>query len=92
MYSLLIMTLYIQVRSREFPAWLELTGLDKKNVLAYNCRDFLTHQKNMCLGAKKNRLIETVLLSTKNICFGSEIRKLFLWYALLTKGLLSLRT
>ena len=25
---------------------------------------------NMCLGAQKNRLIETVLLSTHNICFG----------------------
>ena len=39
------------------------------------------------LGAQKNRLIETVLLSTHNICFGWEIRKLFFWYALLTKGL-----
>ena len=29
----------------------------------------------MCLGAQKNRLIETVLLSTHNICFGREIRK-----------------
>ena len=29
------------------------------------------------LGAQKNRLIETVLLSTHNICFGfREIRKL----------------
>ena len=26
---------------------------------------------------KKNRLAETVLLSTHNICFGWEIRKLF---------------
>ena len=26
------------------------------------------------LGAQKNRLIETVLLSTHNICFGLEIR------------------
>ena len=25
---------------------------------------------NMCLGAQKNRIIETVLLSTHNICFG----------------------
>ena len=39
------------------------------------------------LGAQKNCLIETVLLSTHNICFGWEIRKLFFWYALLTKGL-----
>ena len=30
----------------------------------------------MFLGAQKNRLIETVLLSTHNICFGLEIRKL----------------
>ena len=29
-----------------------------------------------------------VLLSTHNIRFGSEIRKLFFWYALLTKGLI----
>ena len=28
------------------------------------------------LGAQKNRLIETVLLSTHNICFDQEIRKL----------------
>ena len=27
------------------------------------------------LGAQKNRIIETVLLSTHNICFGSAIRK-----------------
>ena len=36
------------------------------------------------LGAQKNRLIETVLLSTHNICFGWEIRKLFFRYALLS--------
>ena len=28
------------------------------------------------MGAQKNRLIETVLLSTHNTCFGREIRKL----------------
>ena len=39
----------------------------------------------MFLGAQKNRLIETVLLSTHNICFGREIRKLNLCYALLTR-------
>ena len=38
-------------------------------------------------GAQKNRLIETVLLSTHNICFGWEIRKLIFCYTLLTKGL-----
>ena len=36
------------------------------------------------LGAQKNRLIETVLLSTHNICFRLEIRKLKIPYALLT--------
>ena len=40
------------------------------------------------LGAQKNRLIKTVLLSTQNICFGWEIRKLFFCYTLLSKGLL----
>ena len=40
-----------------------------------------------CLGAQKNRLIETVLLSTHNTCFGLEIRKLTFRYTLLTKVL-----
>ena len=44
----------------------------------------LTH----VLGAQKNRLIETVLLSTHNICFGLETRKLIWVYTLLTKGLM----
>ena len=39
------------------------------------------------LGAQKNRLIETVLLSTHNIYFGWEIRKLNFHYTLLTKGM-----
>ena len=39
------------------------------------------------MGAQKNRLVETVLLSTHNICFGWEIRKIFFCYALLTKGM-----
>ena len=39
------------------------------------------------LGAQKNSLIETVLLSTHNICFVWEIRKLNFRYALLTKVL-----
>ena len=38
------------------------------------------------LGGQKNRLIETVLLSTHNICFGWKIRKLFFSYALLPKS------
>ena len=36
------------------------------------------------LGAHKNSLNETVLLSTHNICFGCKI-KLFFCYTLLTK-------
>ena len=40
------------------------------------------------LGSQKNRLIETVLLSTHNIGFGLEIRKLFFWYTILTIVLL----
>ena len=39
------------------------------------------------LGAQKNRLIETILLSTHNMCFGLEIRKLNFRYTLLTKVL-----
>ena len=39
------------------------------------------------LGAQKNRLIETVLLSTHNICFGWEIRTFIFWYTLLSKVL-----
>ena len=31
---------------------------------------YLSISLNMCFGARKNRLIETVLLSTHNICFG----------------------
>ena len=34
------------------------------------------------LGAQKNHLIETVLLSTHNICFGWEIRKIIHWEGL----------
>ena len=35
---------------------------------------FLTISLNICLGAQKNRLIKTVLLSTHNICFGWETK------------------
>ena len=37
------------------------------------------------MGAQKNHLIETVLLSTHSICFGWGIRKLIFWYTRLTK-------
>ena len=41
----------------------------------------------MCFGAQKNRLIETVLLSTHNICFDEEMRKMLFNYALLSGGM-----
>ena len=64
------------------------TGLDKgKKVQRKIVKNFLPLILAYVLGAQKNRLIETVLLSTHNICFGREIRKLFFWYALLTKAL-----
>ena len=39
----------------------------------------------MC--TQKNRLSETVLLSTHNICVGLEIKKIVLQYALLSGGI-----
>ena len=39
------------------------------------------------LGAQKNRLIETVLLSSHNICFGGEIKKIVFQYTLLSGGM-----
>ena len=47
----------------------DTTGLDKHKFSAYNCKYFLTHQFQHILCAQKNRLIETVLLSTHNIMF-----------------------
>ena len=48
---------------------------------------FLPINLNMFLGAQKNCLTETVLLSTYNICFGWEIKKIAVQYALLSGGL-----
>ena len=42
----------------------------------------------MCLDAQKNRLNETLLLSTDNMCVSWEIRKLVFDYVLLFRGLL----
>ena len=39
------------------------------------------------MGAQKNRLIKTVLLSTHNISFGLEMRKMIFSYTLLSGGL-----
>ena len=53
------------------------TGLDKQKKIQHKIVNiFLPISFNICLGAQKNRLIETVLLSTHNICFSLEIRKL----------------
>ena len=41
-----------------------------------NCNFVLCAGIKTCLGAQKNRLIETILLSTNNICFSRDIRKL----------------
>ena len=42
------------------------------------------------MGAQKNRLIVTVLLSTHNICIGWEIKKIIFQYTLLSGGLNSM--
>ena len=46
------------------------TGLDKQKFLAKIVNISYPSILTDLLGAKKNRLIETVLLSTHNICFG----------------------
>ena len=43
--------------------------LDKQDFLHTPVNIFLPIAFNICSGAEKNRLIETVLLSTHNICF-----------------------
>ena len=43
----------------------------------------------MFLDAQKNRLIETVLLSTHNMCYGWEMRKIIFEYTLVSGGLIS---
>ena len=59
-------------------------GLDKRKILNIKLGIFSNPSVwTYDLGAQKNRLIETVLLSTHNICFGWEIRKLIFWYDLL---------
>ena len=42
------------------------------------------------MGDEKNRLTETVLLSTHNLCFGLELRKLVFDSELLSGGLHSM--
>ena len=52
------------------------TDLDKQKNQRKNINIILPINLSYVMGAQKNRLIETVLLSTHNICFGWEIRKL----------------
>ena len=47
--------------------------LTETNILGVKCEHFLIHQLNICLGAQKNRLIRTVLLSTHNICLVKKL-------------------
>ena len=56
-----------------------LTKLLRVKVLIFSYPWILTY----VLGAQKNRLIETVLLSTHDICLGWEIRKLIFCYTVL---------
>ena len=43
--------------------------------------------QNTCLGAQKNCLCETILLSTHNICFGRGISKILVNFVVLTDGM-----
>ena len=45
-------------------------GLDKERNEHKHVYIFLSINHNICFGCSKNRIIETVLLSTHNICFG----------------------
>ena len=65
-------------------SWVWITeNIDESKIV-----NFLSITLNIyVLGAQKNCLTETVLLSTHNICFSLEIRKLIFNYALVSKGL-----
>ena len=49
---------------------------------------FYSLLKTCVLGAHKNHLIETFLLSTHSICFDQEMRKMIFNYVLLSRGLI----
>ena len=58
-------------RKRRFDHGIIYTGLDKQKKISVKLlKNFLPIFLVYVLGAQKNRLIETVLLSTQNICFG----------------------
>ena len=56
----------------------EFVGLDNNFFNPKDVNIFKELVLTQVLGAQKNHLIETSLLSTHNICFGCKIRKLFL--------------
>ena len=55
--------------AKALASWV-FTGLNKQNFQRKIVNIFLPIILACVLGAQKNRLIETVLLSTHNICFG----------------------
>ena len=64
-----------QVKNKNVAASISTKFLSVKLEI-FSCPSVLTY----VLGAHKNCLIETVLLSTHNVCFGFEIRNLVFCY------------
>ena len=58
-----------------------------KRIVSHCDGSFEYPQHIVLMGAQKNRLIETVLLSTHNICFDWGIAKIIFKYTLLSGGL-----
>ena len=65
-------------------SWVQIWKLFESKIVTI----FLLINLNMCFGCSKNRLIETVLLSTHNICLGLVIRKIIFYYILLSGSLI----
>ena len=57
--------------------WTSILALGKQNFERYIVNKFYPSTLKYVLGAQKNRLIETVLLSTHNICFGLRNKKIY---------------
>ena len=65
----LVNYIFYVIKELHFDNKLDFSRWCVSKVPQYN--QFLTHQfKHVFLGAQKNRLIETDVLSTHNICFG----------------------
>ena len=65
-------------------SWVQIWKLFESKIVTI----FLPIILTCVLGAQKNRLIETVLLSTHNICLGLVIRKIIFYYILLPGSLI----